>query len=51
MSVFDHYKSFGENLFSTIQKSCCTVLTQELSQRLRMTNTKGDQETSDKNKA
>ncbi|XP_067287452.1 probable glutamate receptor isoform X2 [Pseudorasbora parva] len=33
------------------KKSCCTVLTQELSQRLRMTNTKEDQETSDKNKA
>ncbi|XP_052465631.1 probable glutamate receptor [Carassius gibelio] len=27
------------------KKSCCAVLTQELSQRLRMTKTKGDQET------
>ncbi|XP_073681390.1 probable glutamate receptor [Garra rufa] len=33
------------------KKSCCAVLTQELSQRLRMANTKEDQETSDKNKA
>ncbi|XP_036415749.1 probable glutamate receptor isoform X1 [Colossoma macropomum] len=33
------------------KKSCCSVLTQELSQRLRTNNTKRDQETSDKSKA
>ncbi|XP_076863365.1 putative glutamate receptor [Brachyhypopomus gauderio] len=33
------------------KKSCCSVLTQELSQRLRTSNAKREQETSDKNKA
>ncbi|XP_066528427.1 probable glutamate receptor, partial [Hoplias malabaricus] len=33
------------------KKSCCSVLTQELSQRLRNNNTERDQEISEKNKA
>nr|XP_055040610.1 probable glutamate receptor [Misgurnus anguillicaudatus] len=50
ISLFE-LTSKSRSLAGEQKKSCCTVLTQELSQRLRMSNTKNNQETSDKNKA